>query len=111
MKYLRFVHFLENSLPQTTVFLSIKWSYEPYTLALQKKVETDHYYNLVMEVDLDSRANKLIKKRIFKDRYLCMRMRMDGNPGVGFETERMHWSHHTNWEAAHAGRLRPRQFY
>jgi len=43
-----------------------------------------------MEVDLDSRANKLIKKRIFKDRYLCMRMRMDGNPGVGFETERMH---------------------
>jgi len=43
-----------------------------------------------MEIDLDSRDSKLINERNFKDRYLCMRMRIDGNPGVGLETERMY---------------------
>jgi hypothetical protein len=56
---------------------------------MQRKVETVHYYNLVMEIDLDSRASKLIKERNFKGRYLCIHMRIDGNPGVGLETERM----------------------
>ena len=89
MKYLPFIHFLENYVLQTTVFLSVRWSYEPHALALQRKFETDHYYNLIMEVDLESQASELIIDRMFKDRYLCMRMRIVGNPGVGLETGRM----------------------
>lgn len=42
-------------------------------MALQTKVETGDCYNLVIEVDSDSRATRLIEKRIFKDRYLCAR--------------------------------------
>jgi len=61
-------------------------------MALRTKIETGNYYNLVMDVDSYSRTNKSIKKRgIFKDRYLCVRMRIDGGPGIGLETERMSW--------------------
>ena len=64
-----------------------------------------------MEIDLDSRDSKLINERNFKDRYLCMRMRIDGNPGVGLETERMYWLHHTKWDAVYARRLSLQQFH
>jgi hypothetical protein len=64
MKYLAFVNFLENSLLQTTVFLSVRWSYEPHALALQRKVETDRYYNLVMEGDLDGVWSSVVVKAL-----------------------------------------------
>jgi hypothetical protein len=59
-------------------------------MAQQRKFETHHFYNWIMEVDLDNRTSELIIERIFKDRYLCMRMRIDGNCGVGLETGRMY---------------------